>query len=497
MMAAILAVEDDALYGEALIALLEGEGHCAERVGTLEAARRRLIDGVFDLVLLDTSLPDGRGTELLPELRQRGGPRVMCLTAHADVPAVVEAMRAGAYDYVTKSAGPVEVLERIDHALPVAAPALDNDPLARELLGESEAMQTVRRLTRLASQTTTTVLLQGDTGTGKSHIARLIHQGSERSEQPLVTVDCAALSENLAESELFGHERGSFTGAVNRHIGAIESAAAGTLFFDEITDLPAGAQGKLLRVLEERVLRRVGGNREFPVHARIVAATRHDLRERVDRGQFREDLYFRLSVLELKLPALRERLQDVPALLSHFLQREGQSLTLEDLPETLRERLRSYPFPGNVRELRNLVERLLLMRTVHGRAPTAAELGLGTPANAVATALQSPQSPMGPIQSVGERFAMASRRGQSGTRPRAEGFEDLAEGVSGFASTPDAVLGPAPAEGSDAIGRALVASGGRIGEAARSLGISRHALRRRLKKIQEETGQDLARASGE
>ncbi|MGD8859739.1 MAG: sigma-54 dependent transcriptional regulator [Myxococcales bacterium] len=437
-MAHILAVEDDNLYGEALGEFLRDEGHEFERVGTLQDARQRLDADAFDLVLLDVALPDGHGPTLIPEILSAGGPRVICLTAFADVRAVVDAMRAGAYDYVEKSAKPPEVLERVRGALPPAISDATDPELARELLGESEPMDGVRRLVQLASQTNTTVLLRGDTGTGKSHIARLIHRHSPRADRPFVTVDCAALSETLAESQLFGHERGSFTGAINRHVGAIESAGGGTLFFDEIADLPQSVQGKLLRVLEDRVFARVGGGRELPVEARIVGATRRDLTEMVEEGRFREDLLFRLTVLEVPLPPLRERARDVPLLLEHFLQKEGHDPAEVQISPALTEALQAHPFPGNVRELRNLVERMLLMHRVHGRCPTAQELGVGTnrPRNDVPTRVD-----------LGE--------GQ----PHAEHRE---------------------------IGEALVASGGRIGDAARSLGMSRHALRRKLQKMQDD-----------
>lgn len=431
-MARILTIEDDDLYGFALNELLSDAGHRVDRAINLTDARTRLHGERFDLVLLDVSLPDGHGPSLIPEVRRSGGPPVVCLTAFADVSAVVEAMRAGAHDYVEKSALPAELLERVRGALPAPEPCDDNPLVERELLGSSPSMQLVRGLVGLASQSNTTVLLHGETGTGKSHVARLIHRHSPRADQPFETVDCAALAESLTESQLFGHERGAFTGAIQRHVGAIERAGNGTLFFDEIADLPPGAQGKLLRVLEERVFSRVGGGRELPVHARVIGATRRDLSEMVAEGRFREDLFFRLTVLEVKLPPLRERRRDISGLLQHFLGRDGEPLA-GALHADLMDALQAHPFRGNVRELRNIVERMVLMSRVRGRAPTPTELGLGR---------------------------------EFGAPPDATSVDETAPLAS--------------AE----IGLALVASGGRIGEAARSLGISRHALRRRLQKMQ-------------
>jgi two-component system, NtrC family, response regulator AtoC len=444
----ILMVEDDDLYGESLRRALDDDDFRIDRVRSLRDARDRLATRRYELVLLDMTLPDGCGSDLLGELGARGSSaRVLCLTARCDVPIVVQAMRSGARDYLLKSDSPAEVLARIrTHAreLELLRAAGHEPLLERELVGSGAQMEAVRRLAGVAAQTSTTVLLSGETGTGKSHIARLIHRCSSRRDRPFVTVDCAALSETLAESELFGHERGSFTGAVARHIGAIESASDGTLFFDEIADLPPSAQGKLLRVLDERVVRRVGGVQENPVRARIVGATRRNLGDLVLEGRFREDLYFRLTVLEIPLPPLRERPHDVAPLLCRLLAAQG--LTLRDEWQPLVASLQRHSFPGNVRELRNIAERMVLLSREGLGFTTLEDLGVH-PALPVASVLPGPRS-----------VAAAHR------------------------------------EADEAIGRALVASQGRIGEAARTLGMSRHALRRRLKKLGEqlEQGPNLA-----
>jgi two-component system response regulator FlrC len=449
VMLRFLIVEDDDLYAACLMQSLRARGHEAVRAEAVQQAREALATASFDVVLLDVSLPDGRGPDLIPCLRaQARPPVVICLTAEASPDAIVDAVRSGASDYILKSDSPEAVLARIDrHTASLASHtprAPQAAPLEDELVGSGPAMLGVRRLARLAARTSTTVLLSGETGTGKSHLARLIHRGSPRAERPFVTVDCAALTETIAESELFGHERGSFTGAIRQHVGAIESAGNGTLFFDELADLPLGLQGKLLRVIDERVVRRVGGLRDMPVEARIVGATRRNLVALVQAGRFREDLYFRLSVLEIALPPLRERPTDIAPLLERLLERAGHGELKRALTGTLRAALLSHPFPGNVRELRNLAERLTLLAHAGEVFPGLPELGI-----------EGGGAGLGASQTSGS----AQPAGRGG--------------------------GPV-ADEQDDIGAALVAAGGRIGDAARTLGMSRHALRRRLKKLQGE-----------
>ena len=437
MITRVLVVEDDDRFANLLTEYLGQQQCSAQRARTLVEARAAVRDATFDVVLLDAMLPDGSGHELIAELRSLAGrPSILFLTANGIVSAVVEAMRAGADDYLVKGLKPAEIVARIHQhrAARLERPRPDSQTeFNAAIVGTGQAMTTVRRLASLAARTATTVLISGETGTGKSYLARMIHSHSHspRRDRPFVTVDCAALSESLAESVLFGHERGAFTGALQRHIGAIESAANGTLFFDEIADLTPSAQGKLLRVLEERVVLRVGGTGEIPVHARIVAATRRDLATLVAEGRFREDLYFRLTVLEISLPPLRERSHDVPLLFERFLRTHIDA----DLPVSIINRLMpmilSHPFPGNVREVRNLAERLALLLRDGEHGIDAAALGLG-------------------------RAPVLVRRREQAANEQTD------------------------------IGDALVSCGGRIGEAAKNLGMSRHALRRRLKRLQHD-----------
>lgn len=434
----ILMLEDDPLFGDALLCLLQESGYEAARVDSLARARAHLANERIDLVLLDMSLPDGRGTDLVPDVRSHSAHTVvLCLSAHLDVETIVSAMRCGVDDYLVKSDSPSQLIERVNMYADRATGARTEDGKQGDqpqVFWRSPAMSQVDKLVRLASQTSSTVLLSGETGTGKSFTARLIHRFSDRADKPFVTVDCAALSESLAESELFGHERGAFTGAVNRRIGAAESAAGGTLFFDEIADLPKSIQGKLLRILDERVIRRVGGTHDLPIDARIIAATRRDLMTMVEQGRLREDLFFRLTVLEIVLPPLRRRKEDIPDLARHLIRPYAGQDASSVLPPEAVELLAAHEYPGNLRELRNVVERLALLHA------------------------------SGAERSIAETVTLAL--GQR--RQRLEDHPSTSEPQS-----------------SDDIGQAHLAAGGRVGDAASSLGMSRHALRRRLKKLQE------------
>jgi DNA-binding NtrC family response regulator len=442
----VLVVEDEPLWASSIERVLRTEGYVVDIVGSVSELRERLEKHVPpDVILLDVHLPDGISTKVIPEIRDAAPLAViLCVTSMNRVDYAVDAMRAGAFDYVSKSSEVNELLERVGRG---AAEAIDRLRHARataaaedQLLGRSRAMREVRQVAQLASQSQSTVLISGETGTGKSRIARAIHSMSPRREKPFVTVDCAALSTTLAESELFGHVRGAFTGAVNHRTGAVEAAKDGTLFFDEVSDLPATTQGKLLRVLEDRLVRPIGGNRDTPVRARIIGATRRSLSRMVRDRSFREDLYFRFSVLVIRVPPLRDRPEDVPQLARHFASLLSRPDQRHELSDGLLERLRTLEFPGNIRELRNLVERLALL---HGDKPD-------------------------PIDESALDLALRRTRSH----------------VPGPSSHPPRSSEPADESQDEArrIADALLEAGGRIGEAADRLGMSRHALRRRLKK---------------
>src|SRR5262245_42234827 len=371
--ARILVVEDDEGLRHALGRALRESWQEVDEVATGEAALARLRDpGIepFDVVLSDVRLPGADGLAVLRAARERD-PRtsVVLLTGHASIETAVLAMREGAFDFVEK---PVE-LEQIERRV---AGAVEHGRLAAELrepraereaaaevVGESPALRAAVDLARRVATTRSTLLLTGETGTGKEVLAGLIHRLSPRRERPLVNVNCAALPETLLESELFGHERGAFTGADRPRIGRFEQASGGTLLLDEVGDMSAATQAKLLRVLQDQEFHRLGGTRILRTDARIVAATNRDLADRVQAGLFREDLLFRLDVIRIELPPLRERGDDVVALAHRFLRDfTGQTpRPVRGFTEGALRRLRAHGWPGNVRELRNAIERAVLM----------------------------------------------------------------------------------------------------------------------------------------
>ncbi len=370
--ASILVVDDDALSLAALSDMLHRAGHSPVGAASGAQALELFQAGIFDAVITDLRMPRMDGLELLRKLRARDpSVPVVLVTAYGSVQTAVDAMKEGASDYVTKPFSSQEILATIRRLVDIERLERENKTLKEELgsrygyadiVGSSGPMRAVFDQIRTAADSMATVLVEGESGTGKELVARALHFNSRRSAGPFVAVSCAALAENLLESELFGHERGAFTGAVAARGGRAEQAEGGTLFLDDADDIPMSAQVKLLRLLQERTIERLGSNRSRRVDVRVVVATKVDLREAVDEGAFREDLYYRVSVLPIRLPPLRERRGDIPLLAGHFLQRfaerdGGQPLEIE--PEALR-RLEAYDWPGNVRELENVMERLSL-----------------------------------------------------------------------------------------------------------------------------------------
>ncbi|HMO65675.1 MAG TPA: sigma-54 dependent transcriptional regulator [Verrucomicrobiota bacterium] len=366
---ALLIVDDEKPTREGLRAALEDhyEVFVAEDAASaLELLQRER----FDAVLTDLRLPREDGLRLIASAKALPRPPVCILmTAYGSDETIVEAMKRGADDYLAKGGMQIEMLElKLARALRQRSLEAENSSLHRRLddryqldniIGGSAALREVLDTVRQVADSRATVLVRGESGTGKELVARAIHQLSPRARQPLVTVHCAALSPTLLESELFGHEKGAFTGAVERRVGRFEQAQGGTLFLDEIGEIDAATQVKLLRVLSERTLERVGSNRTLAVDVRVIAATNKDLRALADAGKFREDLYFRLAVIELVLPPLRARREDIPALAAAFL-REFAAANGKNVrsiaPEAL-DALAAYPWPGNVRELRAALER--------------------------------------------------------------------------------------------------------------------------------------------
>jgi two-component system nitrogen regulation response regulator NtrX len=363
--AQVLLVDDEANIRRMLAALLRQEGFTVAEAPNGNAALLQLDDVDPDVVLLDLLMPPGPdGLETLTRMRERGrGTPVIMMSGKAQLADAVRAVKLGAFQFLEKPLTPESVLVTVRAALELNRARAENRALHAELgrrsalVGESAAMQDVRGLIDRVAPTEARVLLTGESGTGKELAAAAVHGASRRAGRPFVTVNCAAIPRDLVESEMFGHERGAFTGATERRLGRFELAHTGTLFLDEIGDLSADAQAKLLRTLETGEIQRLGAEGSQRVDVRIIAATNQRLEESVAEGAFREDLFFRLNVVPIRLPPLRERLADLPALVAHLAERVRPRQGLVFTPEALAA-LARYAWPGNVRELANLVERL-------------------------------------------------------------------------------------------------------------------------------------------
>jgi len=363
----LLIVDDEANIRSTLVSALGREGYQVDPAASLAEARTKLREA-YDFVLLDVWFPDGSGLDLLAEImRNTPDTIVIMMSGHATVDAAVRATRLGAFDFLEKPISLERLLILLRNAGEATALRAENRRLAEPgphaIVGRSQAVEKLLREIHMAGSSGARVLIQGENGTGKELVARALHAAGPRRDQPFVAVNCSAIPEELIESELFGHERGAFTGATQSRRGRFEEAHHGTLFLDEIGDMSLRAQTKLLRVLEEEEITRVGGNRAIRVDARVIAATNQDLAERVKSQRFREDLYFRLAVVPITVPPLRDRAEDIPLLVEHFASRIAKETGGK--PRTFHpgavELLRHYAFPGNVRELRNIVERLWIM----------------------------------------------------------------------------------------------------------------------------------------
>ncbi|RMI02453.1 MAG: sigma-54-dependent Fis family transcriptional regulator, partial [Calditrichaeota bacterium] len=378
-------VDDEPAILTVMQANLKREGY---RVFTSESAspaldilRREDVD----VLVVDYLMPEMNGIEMLTELkRQEIDIPVIVITAHGSIEDAVRAMQLGAINYLTKPLNYEELLTVVDHAVEQQQLKKEVKRLRREvtsrysfdqIIGKNEKMQAIFDLIAEVAETDATVLIRGETGTGKELIARAVHFNSPRKQAAFVRVNCAALSETLLESELFGHEKGAFTGAIRTRIGRFEQADGGTIFFDEVGDIPLTTQAKLLRVLQEKEFERVGGNKTIRVDVRIISATNRDLEKAVAAGEFRDDLFYRLNVIPIQLPPLRERLDDVPLLAQHFLEKYAGKFnkTVRELAPEALAKLMSYDWPGNVRELENVMERAVIMEK--GEVITAQTIG--------------------------------------------------------------------------------------------------------------------------
>jgi len=369
----ILIVDDERSMQEFLEIFFRREGHLVSVASGASEARERLDADEIDVVISDMQMPDGSGLDVLRSVQELCPEvPVVMITAFATTDSAIAAMKDGAYDYVTKPF-------KVDELGVVVAKALEKKRLTKEnkrlrtelrsraknrsMIGSSEPMQRVFEMVGQVADTKTNVLVSGESGTGKELVARMIHEQSERGDAPIVAVNCGAIPANLLESELFGHVRGAFTGAVSNKEGLFEAAEGGTLFLDEIGELSSALQVKLLRAIQEKTIRRVGGTSDRRVDVRIVSATNRLLEEEVAAGRFREDLYYRLNVIQISLPPLRDRPEDIPLLVQRFIERYSEELGKEPAPidPAVMDILMAYAYPGNVRELENVIERAVAL----------------------------------------------------------------------------------------------------------------------------------------
>ena len=387
----VLVVDDERRQRDILQMILESEGYETTAAGNgrqaLQAARAQ----PFDVVLTDLKMPDMNGIDLLSELlASQPGLCVTLMTAHGTIDSAVDAMKKGAFDYLTKPLEKDELLVVLRRAMERSHLVRENRMLreqlrerfrVRNIVGEHGSMQDVFRIVHKVAASSSTVLIYGESGTGKELVARALHHESDRKAHPFYAVNAAALPESILEAELFGHEKGAFTGAEARKIGLFEQASGSTLFLDEVGDLKRDLQVKLLRALQEREILRVGGTERVPIDVRIVAATNQDLEKGVREGRFREDLYYRLNVIPIVLPPLRDRRTDIPLLVEHFMAKYADAAAPKTMSEAALAVLSAYEWPGNVRQLESVIERTLLLSEgsviVPQDLPAAVRAGIG------------------------------------------------------------------------------------------------------------------------
>lgn len=369
----ILVVDDEESIREFLEIMLKKEGFEITLAEDGAMAKDVLAKKTFDMIISDLQMPNMNGIELLKHVKETSPDTVfMMITAFGTTETAVEAMKMGAYDYITKPFKIDEVRLNINNALRSKNLEVENRSLKKELvkeysfqniIGNSQAMHLIYDLIKRVSQAPTNILVTGESGTGKEVVAKAIHYNGPLKDRPFVTINCGAIPENLMESEMFGHKKGSFTGAVSDKVGLFEVADGGTLFLDEVGELPITIQVKLLRAIQERMIRRVGATDDHKIEVRIIAATNRNLEEMVQKGTFRQDLYYRLNVINIKTPPLRDRKDDIPILAQFFLKKYNEKLNknISSISVEAMEILKKYDYPGNVRELENMLERTVAL----------------------------------------------------------------------------------------------------------------------------------------
>jgi len=380
----ILVIDDEARIRSSLAGILTDEGYKVSLAEDGEAALAKIqTDPPPDLILSDIWMPGIDGLELLQKVRESNPDiPVIMISGHGTIETAVRAIKMGAFDFIEKPLSLEKTVLTVKHALDQRRLEAENKTLRMrinkkyEIIGQSKALNELRKQVQIAAPTNGRVLIYGENGTGKELIAHEIHEKSKRRDKPFIGVNCAAIPEDLIESELFGHEKGAFTGASSLRRGKFELADGGTLFLDEVGDMSLKTQAKLLRVLEEEAVQRVGGTESIKIDVRVIAASNKNLKEEIERGNFREDLYYRLSVIPIKVPSLRERKEDIPALVDHFLREfcAENGRKLKKITSEAMDLLSLYDWPGNVRELKNLIERLVIM--VPGNIITAQDIPL-------------------------------------------------------------------------------------------------------------------------
>ena len=373
MAARILLVDDEINMAKTQAKILQRKGYVVETASNGRDALRLLGDTPFDVVITDLKMPTMDGMQLLREMNvKERGCAVIVLTGHGTIESAVEAMQRGAADYLTKPCNPEELLLKVDKLLETKRLREEVEQLRREmrafkkfgeLIGQSPVMRNIYLLIAAVSENKSTVLVSGESGTGKELVARTIHRQGPWADHPFVAINCGAMSETLLDSQLFGHRRGAFTGAIADHNGVFQTANGGTLFLDEISEIPISLQVKFLRAVQEKEVTPLGSNRPVKVDMRIIAASNRDLEDAVRKGTFREDLFYRLNVVPIHLPPLRERREDIPLLIEHFVNTFSTEYKVEPKKIALEamEKLNAYPWPGNIRELQNVIERMFAL----------------------------------------------------------------------------------------------------------------------------------------